>query len=152
MVRVKELLYNGTGAAITITASNVTLDLLNHDLIIGESATGILAQNVRELVIKNDSISTPSLSTQATSHAIHLTGCEKVTIENIFTANTLIGIQLDSNCFDIQVRNSHFKDHTGGITGAVMPFLMFLRLDLPLIIVALRGAKAILTRPPLRSF
>lgn len=113
----KDLTYNGTGTAILITANNVTLDLLNHDLIVADGATGIEAQNVRELVIKNDLISTPIISQQVNSTAIYLTGCEKVTLENIFTSNTYTGLLLDTNCVDISVNNCHFKDHTGASTG-----------------------------------
>ena len=82
-----------------------------------DSATAIEAQNVRELVIKNDLISTPIVSVQLSSSAIHLTNCEKVTLENIFTSNTFTGLLADTNCVDIQVNKCHFKDHTGGSTG-----------------------------------
>lgn len=113
----EDLCYDGTGTAILITANNVTLDFLNHDLVLSASATGIEAQNVRELVIKNDLISTPTVSEQSASTAIYLTGCEKVRLENIFTANTFEGLLLDNNCVDITVHNCHFKNHTGGSTG-----------------------------------
>ncbi len=114
----KELVYGGSGAAIIIAVDGVSIDFLNHDLVLTDpAATGILAQGVREIVIKNDAITTPTQSDISTSNAILLHNCEKVTIENIFTSNTFGGVGIDNSSSDIHFSNCHFKNHTGGSNG-----------------------------------
>lgn len=112
----KDLVFSGTGAAITITANNVTLNLHNHDLTLNDlSAVGILATGVRELTIENDIIQTLTVSTINTNAAIQLVSGEKVTLKNIFTKNTFYGVLIQSSS-NVLVTHSEFKDHIGGNT------------------------------------
>lgn len=110
----EDLVYNGTGAAITITASNVTLNFHNHSLTLtNPSAVGVLALSIKELVVENDIIQSSLISTNPLSAAFHLLNCEKVTLNNIFTANTFFGIHA-VNTRDLFVTHSRFRDHIGG--------------------------------------
>ena len=113
----KDLVFDDVGAAITVNASNVTINFHNHSLtLINQSAVGVLASGIRELSIENDIIQTPVFSTSKTSAAIQLVECEKVTLDNIFTLNTFFGV-LIQNSEDVFITHSEFRDHIGG-TGA----------------------------------
>ena len=107
--------FTGTGSAITVTANNVTLNFGDHNLLIpSEGAVGIFANGVSELVILNDKISSPTVSTDPTVIAIHLLNCDKVTVDNVFTQNTFHGIFAE-NSTDVFITRSRFKDHVGGL-------------------------------------
>lgn len=110
----EDLVYNGSGSAITITASNVTLNFHNHSLTLtNTSAVGVFAQDVQELTIENDIIQSRTISTDPLSAAFYLVNCEKITLDNIFTANTFFGVHA-VNTRDLFVTHSRFKDHIGG--------------------------------------
>ena len=111
----KNLAFTGTGNAITVTANNVTLNFGDHNLLISsEGAIGIFANGVSELVILNDKISCPTVSTDPAVVAIHLLNCDKVTVDNVFTQNTFQGIFAE-NSTDVFITRSRFKDHVGGL-------------------------------------
>ena len=109
----KDLIFADAGAAITVAASNVTLNFANHSLTLTDpSAVGISAAGVSELVIQNDVIQSATESNDSNSAAILLTETNKVTIDNVYTLNTFIGIRaLNSN--DLKVTNSLFEHHRG---------------------------------------
>lgn len=110
----EDLVYTGSGHAITVTASNVTLNFNNHSLTLtNPGAQGIFAENISELTIQNDIIQASAVSANPSSVAIQLIGCEKVTLDAIFTANTYFGLYA-VECNDVFVSDSHFKDHIGG--------------------------------------
>jgi hypothetical protein len=109
----KDLVFDGTGAAITVAVSNVTLNFANHSLTLTDpGAIGILASGISEFVLQNDVIQTPVESNVATSVAIRLIDCKKVTIDGVFTLNTYFGIRATTSD-DIRVVNSHFEHHRG---------------------------------------
>ena len=111
----RNLEFTGTGNAITIAANNVTLNFGDHNLLIpSEGAVGIFANGVSELVILNDKISCPTVSTDPTVLAIHLLNCDKVSVDNVFTQNTFEGIFAE-NSTDVFITRSRFKDHVGGL-------------------------------------
>ena len=111
----RNLEFTGTGNAITIAANNVTLNFGDHNLLIPSvGAVGIFADGVSELVILNDKISCPTVSTDPTVLAIHLLNCDKVTVDNVFTQNTFQGIFVE-NSTDVFITRSRFKDHVGGL-------------------------------------
>ena len=120
----KDLTYTGTGAAIIIAANNVTLDFNEHDLTLTQDGSvGVLAQDVREIVIKNDAIIGVPGSSSSTSAALQFIGCADVIIENIFTTNTASGIRLDVSelnpTTNVTVKNCHLLNHnTTGAGGA----------------------------------
>ena len=118
----KDLIFDGPGVAITVTANNVTINFNNHSLTINDSsAVGVLASGVREFTIENDIIQTPTVSTIITSAAIQLTNCEKVALKNIFTLNTFFGVSIQ-NSDTVSITQSKFKDHIGGGAGANASF------------------------------
>lgn len=109
----RDLTYTGSGAAITIAASNVTINFENQSLYLtNPSAIGVFACNCDEITIQNDKIVTNSVSSITTSAAIYFNGVHKGTIDNVFTQNTFRGINLE-NCVDVAVTNTHHKDHIG---------------------------------------
>ncbi|MCE5293427.1 MAG: hypothetical protein LLF94_02280 [Chlamydiales bacterium] len=71
------------------------------------------AEGQKEITILNDIIKSSSISTNSLSSAFEFVNCEKVTLDNIFTANTYHGLNL-LNCHDVFVTHSRFKDHIGG--------------------------------------
>ncbi|MCE5293808.1 MAG: right-handed parallel beta-helix repeat-containing protein, partial [Chlamydiales bacterium] len=110
----KDLVYKGSGTAITITANNVTLNFNNHSLTLeNPSAIGVYANTVQELTVLNDIIKSTTISTNPISRAFYILNCEKVTLDNIFTANTFYGVDA-VNSKDVFVTHSRFKDHIGG--------------------------------------
>ena len=109
-----DLVYDGSGSAITIAASNVTLNFHNHSLTLtNPAAVGVFAQSIQEIVVENDIIQSSAISTNPASKAFYFVNCEKVTLNNIFTANTFFGIHA-VNTSDLLVTHSRFKDHIGG--------------------------------------
>lgn len=110
----KDLVYTGSGAAITVAANNVTLNFHNHSLTLtNRSAVGVYACGVQELTVENDIIQSSAISTSPSSKAFHIVNCEKVKLDNIFTANTFFGVHAVSSR-DVLVTHSRFKDHIGG--------------------------------------
>ncbi|MBS0636558.1 MAG: right-handed parallel beta-helix repeat-containing protein [Verrucomicrobia bacterium] len=114
----KELVYRGSGDAITIAASNVTINFKNHDLSLrNPAATGIFAGNVSEITILNDKIALVTGPATDTSAAILFDTVTKGRIDNVFTENTFIGVHImGSN--DVALKNSHHKDHTSSFSSS----------------------------------
>jgi len=76
-------IYPGTPFAITINASNVTLDLGGHTIsgyVLGGFAGGVTAENRDNITIKNGTI-------EGFLGAISLINCDSVTIENLTIRN-----------------------------------------------------------------
>ncbi len=113
----RKLVYDGNDKAIIVTADNVTINFFNHDLILNDtSAIGIYANGVSELTILNDKIQCATQANNPRSIAIQLINTSKVTIDNVFTANTNFGISA-TDVHDVKVANSHFEHHNGlGVT------------------------------------
>ena len=110
-----DLVYPGTGAAITVLADNVTINFHNHDLTLTDgTSTGILVQGVHEFVLENDIIQAVSVCKSPTSVAVHLLDVTKATINNIFTKFTTKGIWID-NSTDVLVEHSHLDSHEGTV-------------------------------------
>lgn len=106
----EDLVYSGTAVAITVTASNVSINFNNHSLsLTNPAAIGIEVQG-NEFLLENDIISGPTGS--STSAAIFLNGVNKATISNVYTQNTTFGIEM-INANDVLVENSLFQNHTG---------------------------------------
>ncbi|MCE5294267.1 MAG: right-handed parallel beta-helix repeat-containing protein [Chlamydiales bacterium] len=109
----KELLYSGTGAAITVTADNVSINFHNHSLTLTDpNAQGVVAQNVSEFTLENDIIQGSSIFRTATSAAVRLSGVQKATLTNIYTKNTTRGVDIVDST-DVHVRLSKFEAHEG---------------------------------------
>jgi hypothetical protein len=119
----KDLVFDSTGAAITVAVGNVTLNFANHSLTLGPSATGISATGISELTIENDIIQATVESGDINSVAIFLKDTNKVTIDNVFTLNTRFGIRAQ-NSNDVKVINSHFERHRAD---TVSPFSSAIR-------------------------
>ncbi|MBS0634319.1 MAG: right-handed parallel beta-helix repeat-containing protein [Verrucomicrobia bacterium] len=108
-----DLTYDGTGAAITVLANNVTINFHNHSLTLtNEAAQGILAQNVSEFTLENDVIQGAASFISDTSVAVHLDGVHKAHLNNVYTYNTTKGIHL-YNCNDVLVDNALIRAHDG---------------------------------------
>lgn len=114
----QDLVYNGSGAAITVTANNVTINFHNHSLTLNNSgAQGVLVESltstpVREFVLENDIIQGSSLFKTATSAAVSLVNVDKATLRNIYTFNTTKGVEIQ-NSTDVLVENSLLSNHEG---------------------------------------
>lgn len=109
----RDLVYTGSGDAITIVANNVTINFENHNLTLtNPEATGIYASEVSELTILNDKISLVNLPPSFYSRAILLLDVKKALIDNVFTENTAQGIVIGGSS-DITISNSHHKNHVG---------------------------------------
>lgn len=110
----ENLVYDGEGAAITVIASNVTINFQNNSLmILQDGATGILAEDVEELFIENDKITTPNVALNILSTAIHLVNVDTAVIQNVFTENTFRGVLMDQST-NVLFKHCRFKDHIGG--------------------------------------
>ncbi len=108
-----DLVYNGTMAAITVAADNVTLNFHNHSLTINQpGAQGVKAENVSEFVLENDIIKGASPFKTATSAAVWLVNVEKATLSNIYTFNTTKGVKIE-NSTDVRIENSLMQWHEG---------------------------------------
>ncbi len=108
---IKDLVYNGSDAAITVTADNVSINFHNNSLTLTDSqAQGVLAENVSEFTLENDVIKGASIFKTATSAAIHLAGVKKATLSNLYTLNTTKGIFIEDSS-DIKVLNTHLEAH-----------------------------------------
>ena len=80
-----ELHYHGCEAAIEICADNVTINFNNHSLKLKDpAATGILARDVEELTILNDSISHVAPLEAVTGNLIQLEHVNKATFDNLY--------------------------------------------------------------------
>lgn len=104
----------GSTRGIVVLANNVTINFNNHSLTLDDpSAVGIYASGVNELAIKNDVIQASAVSPISLSAAIQLVGCNKVSLDNIYTLNTFSGVLIQSSS-DVFITNSLFNNHTGG--------------------------------------
>lgn len=108
-----DLVYDGSHAAITVAADNVTLNFQNHDLTLtNPNAEGVLAQNVSEFTLLNDIIQGAQLFKTATSAAVHLVNVNKALITNIYTKNTTKGVKIE-NSTDVRIEYSLIEAHEG---------------------------------------
>lgn len=109
----KDLVYNGDLAAITVQASNVTINFHNHSLTLNNSqAQGILVENASEFTLENDIIRASSLFKTSTSAAVKLSAVNKATLMNIYTQNTTKGVVIE-NSNDVFIENCFFQAHEG---------------------------------------
>lgn len=109
----KDLLYDGTGAAITVTADNVTINFQNHSLTLNNSlAEGILVDDVSEFTLENDIITGSSVYQTDSSVAVHLVDVQKANLMNLYTKNTTKGIWIE-NSSDVQVSRCFLEAHEG---------------------------------------
>ncbi len=107
----KDLVYNGSAAAITVHADDVSINFHNHSLTLTNSAAeGILVQDVQEFTLENDKVSGSSIFRTPTSCAIHLNGVTKASLKNLYTLNTTKGIFIE-NSHNVEVLSSHFEAH-----------------------------------------
>lgn len=113
----KNISYNGAGAAITIAADNVTLNVKNFSLqLTNPKATGIVVNGVSEIVIKSDAIINTSKQSQ-TGNGIRVSNANNVLIENISTENHFNGLSI-SHSSDVSILHSQFLNPTN--TGAIV--------------------------------
>lgn len=111
----KDLVYQGTGAAITVVADNVSINFYNHDLVLTNTASqGVVVQNASEFLLENDAIIAETICKSDSSVAVHLINVQKATISNIFTAKTTKGVWIE-NSTDVLVEHSHFESHEGAV-------------------------------------
>jgi len=109
----RDLLYNGSSAAITIVASNVNLNFNNHNLTITDpNASGILIDGQSEIDIENDAISYTTRSSVDGTAAIKILNSEKVSVDNILMHNAFDGI-FAQNSSDIRVTKSRWTECFG---------------------------------------
>lgn len=110
-----DLVYNGSAAAILVTADNVSINFHNHSLTLTDSnAQGILVKDVNEFTLENDIIQGSSIFKSATSAAVHLENVNKATLKNIYTKNTTKGIAIE-NSADVRVEYSRVEAHEGTV-------------------------------------
>lgn len=110
-----DLVYNGSAAAILVTADNVSINFHNHSLTLTDSnAQGVLVQNVNEFTLENDVIQGSAIFKSPTSAAVHLVGVHKATLKNIYTKNTTKGIEIE-NSVDVRVEYSRVEAHEGTV-------------------------------------
>jgi len=103
----EDIIYDGAGAAITIKADNVKLNLETFSLSLSNvNATGILVKNVSEFVIESDAIKNISSKTQ-NGNAIHIVNSRKGLLANLLTVNNFNGLFIE-NSSDILVQDSEF--------------------------------------------
>lgn len=108
----KNLVYNGTDAAITISASNVTLNFCHHNLeLTQDGAIGILINGVNEVVIENDAIFATSRASVDTSAAIHVVNSRKVILKDILAKETSYGVLIDDSN-DVILRRFHAQNNS----------------------------------------
>ncbi len=110
-----DLTYTGPGAAIQVSANDVTINFHEHDLILTDpNAIGILVENANEFVLENDAIYGTAIFKSSTSAAVALFGVNKATLRNIFTMNTTKGIYIQDST-DVRVEFCHLEAHEGSI-------------------------------------
>ena len=110
----KDVTYTGTGAAITISSSDVELNLFAHNITLTDpAATGIdifkgdtPEDRICCIRITNDSIKNTSLDPQ-TGNGIHIRNACKVQLHNLFTVNHEDGLLIE-NSQDIMVESCQF--------------------------------------------
>lgn len=121
----RDLVYNGTGDAISIAANNVTIEFANHSLHVADpQATGIFATSIKGVTITNALISGSQQSTNFASSAIEFEDVRKSKIDNVYTENTFKGIFL-VNSADATVINSHHTNHAIGIASLQSNKMLF---------------------------
>jgi len=99
--------FTKPGAAITIAADNVQLNLAAHSIELTDAkAIGIDVKSITEFVIENDNIKNTSSSPQ-TGFGIRVKGARKGLIQNVFTVNHLAGLRIEDSV-DIRVEGSEF--------------------------------------------
>lgn len=111
---VENIVFDGSGSAITIQADNVKLDLETFSITLTDNnATGILVQNVSEFEIKSDLIKNISLNPQ-NGFGIHIINATKGTIKNVFTLFHFNGLCIESSN-NICIHYSRFSSavHSG---------------------------------------
>ncbi len=107
----QDLVYNGSLAAITVTANNVSINFYNHSLTLtNENAQGIFVQNASEFTLENDIIQGSSLFQTDTSAAIYLSNVSKAHLVNLYTMNTTKGIWIQ-NSSDVLIERSFLEAH-----------------------------------------
>ena len=103
----QNLVYSGSGAAITVAADNVSINFRNHSLTVqSPSSVGVLAQNVSEFTLENEVINS------ASSVGVHLIGVNKAVVNNIFITSNSNAILVE-NSQDIQLFSSQFISKSG---------------------------------------
>ncbi|MCE5293818.1 MAG: right-handed parallel beta-helix repeat-containing protein [Chlamydiales bacterium] len=108
----KNLNYLGNGAAITVTANNVSLNFRNHTLTLSNAqAIGILAENVSEFSLENNIVQGAMLT------GVHLNNVSKASINNFYALNNPQGAVFTS-CDDVQLFNSQFSGTTGVVVNS----------------------------------
>ncbi|MBS0634317.1 MAG: right-handed parallel beta-helix repeat-containing protein [Verrucomicrobia bacterium] len=109
----RNLVYNGPGSAITVTADNVTINFHNNTLTLNDpNADGIYVQYQNEFTLLNDSIEGPGATNGADGAAIRLLNVNKAHIDNVYTYKTVHGVVVDS-CNDVVIENSLLQGHRG---------------------------------------
>ena len=105
------LVYSGTGPAITIRANNVSIDFNNHDLTLTNgSAIGIFAENVQEIEIRNDKIIQNVSPTSRVNYGIQLFNVKKVFVDNVYITGPREAITIKDSEF-IRIENSLFENN-----------------------------------------
>jgi parallel beta-helix repeat protein len=113
-----DLVYNGSGAAITVSADNVAINFFNHSLTLTNSAAqGILVLNVSEFSLEDDIIQGASPFNAPTSAAVVLQKVQKASLNNVYTKNTSVGVDLELSQ-DVQITYSQFEAHEATTKGA----------------------------------
>ncbi len=99
---IRDLVYNGNGPAIRVTANDVSINFRDNSLTLNNpNAIGILAQNVGGFSLQNNLIKGTSLKT------ISLVNATNVLLTNLYTQNGTQGINVE-NCNGVHFFRSQF--------------------------------------------
>ncbi|MBA3954333.1 right-handed parallel beta-helix repeat-containing protein [Candidatus Dependentiae bacterium] len=111
----QDVTYTGSDAAITIAASNVNLNLANHNIILpeGSTATAIAMDGVNEVTIENDSLraANPTSIEETETTGIRIANSTDITVKNVNIDNLNTGIFI-TNSRGLRVLRSYFHNIT----------------------------------------
>ncbi len=103
----QDLVFSGTGAAITVLANNVTLNLDNHDILLTSSGVGIFIAG-SHVTIQNG-----ALTGSGSGIGIAISNAQKIIITDTVVTHFLHGLDL-VDVSDVQVVNTQCANNQTG--------------------------------------
>ncbi len=104
---ISDLVYGGTGAAITVTSDNVSINFHRHSLTLQNSnATGILVHNVNNFTLEN------SIIEGSATTALQLQQVANASVNSLYARGCQTAVQI-TNSQQVQISYSQFEDGTG---------------------------------------
>lgn len=110
----KNLIYDGTGPAISIVVSGVTLDFNQRNLTLTNNpAVGVSVDGVNKVVVQNGSITAFARSTLGASRGVSVLNSRKVIIRDMLVKETGYGIRIITSQ---DVQSDHIHAQNNGVS------------------------------------